>query len=281
MKRWIAAALCTLMACVAWAGTSDIRKTAEATMLVTGSIEVAPDGGVYNYTIDHSEWVPPSVIDLIKKSVPGWKFHFSEHVSAIQRARMNLRIVAKPIDSEHNAIVISGATFGDGNANATDHITYKDRQPPKYPREAIDERVNGTVFLLVRVGRQGQVQDVAVEQVNLGVYGRESQMHHFRTVLGNAALEAARNWAFNLPTTGKHVIDPYWDVRVPVNFDLRPAGLPLEDVYGKWEPYIPGPHESIPWQQSNPQQSSSDAIPAGSISGTDQLLHLTTALDGA
>lgn len=280
MKRWIAAGLYMLMACTAWAGTSDIRKTAEATMLVTGWIEVAPDGGVYNYTLDRPEKIPPAVVDLVKKSVPGWKFHFAEHVDAIQRAKMNLRIVAKPIDDQHDALQITSASFGDANVDATEHVTYKDRRPPPYPQEAIQARVDGTVFLLMRVNRQGQVQDVAVEQVNLGEYGREAEMRHFRNVLGDAALKAAKKWTYNLPTTGKHVLDPYWDVRVPVNFNLHPASMIREDTYGKWEPYIPGPREVIPWQ-NKPQHYSSDAIPAGSISSADQPLQLMTALDGA
>lgn len=281
MKRWIAAVICTLSACVAWAGTGDIRKTAEATMLVTGSIDVAPDGGVYGYTLDRPEKIPSPVVDLIKNSVPGWKFQFAERVNAIQHATMRLRIAAKPIDDQHDALRISSANFGDTDATATDHVTYKDRQPPRYPPEAVQARVDGTVFLLLRVNRQGQVQDVAVEQVNLGVYGRESEMHHFRTVLGGAALDAAKRWTYNLPTTGKHVLDPYWDVRIPVQFNLRPRGMPKEDTYGKWEPYIPGPHEWIPWQQKKPLQSSFDAIPDGSISSADQPLTLTTALGGA
>lgn len=279
MKRWIAAVLCTLMASMAWAGANDVSKTAEATMLVTGWIEVAPDGGVYNYSLDRPESIPLPVVDLVKHSVPGWKFHFPEHVDAIQRAQMSLRIVARPIDDQHDALRITSANFGDADPNATDHVTYKDRHPPRYPQEAIQSRVDGTVFLFMRVNRLGQVQDVAVEQVNLGVYGRESDMRHFRNVLGNAALAAAKSWTYNLPTTGKHVLDAYWDVRVPVNFNLRVAGMPKEDTYGKWQPYIPGPHEFIPWQNKS-RSSSSDAISDGSISSTDQPLQLKTALSG-
>jgi len=280
MKASIAAALCTLSACVAWAGTSDIRKTAEATMLVTGIIDVAPDGGVYGYTLDRPERIPAPVVDLIKSSVPGWKFQFAERVNAIQHATMRLRIVAKPVDDRHDTLRISSASFGDADAAATDHVTYKDRHPPRYPQEAIQSRVDGTVFLLMRVNRQGQVQDVAVEQVNLGVYGRDSQMRHFRAVLGDAALDAAKHWTYNLPTTGKHVLDPYWDVRVPVQFNLHMQGTST-DTYGKWEPYIPGPHEWIPWQRNKPMQASSDAIPEGSISSADQPMMLMTALGGA
>lgn len=140
--------------------------------------------------------------------------------------------------------------------------------------------MDGTVFLLMRVNRQGLVQDVAVEQVNLGEYGREAEMRHFRSLLGDAALEAAKKWTYNLPTTGKHVSDPYWDVRVPINFNLQPASMIKEDIYGRWEPYIPGPREVIPWQ-NKPHYYSSDAIPAGSISSADQSLQLTTPLGGA
>lgn len=281
MKRWMAVVFCMLATHIALADSGDIRKTAEATMLVTGSINVAPDGGVYSYALDRPEKIPPSVVDLIKNSVPGWKFQFAERVDAIQHAKMSLRIVAKSVDDQHDVLRISGASFGDASADASGHITYKHRLPPRYPREAIRARVDGTVFLLLRVNRQGQVQDVAVEQVNLGVYGREAQMRHFRSVLGNAALDAAKSWTFNLPTTGRHVLDPYWDVRIPVNFNLRLAGMPREDTYGKWDTYIPGPHELIPWHQNKSQRSSSDAIPADSISQADQSMQLKTMLDGA
>jgi TonB family protein len=281
MRHWIAGLFCMLLAWTVWAGPNDIRKTAEASMLVTGWIDVAPDGSVHDYTIDRPEKIPPSVIDLIHASVPGWKFHFAEHVDAIQRAKMNLRILAKPIDDQHDTLAINGATFGDGAAAATDHVTAKNMQHPKYPRAAVEARVDGTVFLLLRVGRQGQVEDAAVEQVNLGVYGREAQMAHFRAVLGDAALEAARKWTYNAPTTGQHVADPYWYLRVPVAFNLHVRGM-REDTYGKWEPYIPGPREWIPWAKNdNRLSSSSDAIPEEGISQVDQSLQLTTALTGA
>lgn len=281
MKSWIAGVFCALMACTARAESDAVRNIAEASMLVTGWIEVAPDGSVHDYTIDRPEKLPPSVLGLIQKSIPGWKFHFAEHADAIQRAKMNLRIIARPIDEQHDSVAISGATFGNEGATATDHVTFKDRQPPKYPRTAVDARVNGTVFLLLRVGRQGQVEDAAVEQVNLGVYGRETQMAHFRSVLGNAALEAARKWTYNLPSTGSHVMDPYWYVRVPVAFNLHVMGTP-HDTYGKWEPYIPGPRASIPWAKNDSRlSSSSDAIPEGGISQADASLQLTTALGGA
>lgn len=271
-----------LLAWTALAGPNDVRRSVEASMLVTGWIEVAPDGSVRDYTVDRPEKIPPIVTDLIKKSVPGWKFHFDEPVDAVQRTKMSLRIKATPVDDKHDSIAISGATFGDGGEAPTDHVSYKDRQPPRYPLDAIASRVSGTVYLIMRVNRQGEVQDVAAEQVNLGVYGREAEMRRFRTMLANAATEAAKKWTYHLPTTGKHLSDPYWDVIVPVQFDLHVYGAPEQDTYGKWEPYIPGPRESVPWLKTDTRTASSpDAIPAGSISQASSSLHLTTALGGA
>jgi TonB family protein len=280
MKRWMAVALCMLMAHIAAANAGDVRKTAEATMLVTGSIEVMPDGTVHDYSIDRPEKIPPLVVDLIKSNVPNWKFRRDDHVEAIFKAKMSLRIVAKHVDEQHDSVAISSANFGDAGAVHTDQVSPKKAPTPHYPLDAIRERVGGTVFLSMRVGRTGQVEDIAVEQVNLSVYGNEAQMRHCRRLLGDAALDALKTWTFNPPTTGKHVNDPYWDVRMPIAFDINVVGK-SEDAYGKWHAYIPGPRESIPWAKDNQVSSSSDAIPENSVSQADQPLQLMTALDGA
>lgn len=275
-------ALCLLVGCVTAANAGDIRKTAEATMLVTGSIEVMPDGTVHDYTIDRPEKIPPLVVDLIKNNVPNWKFRRDDHVEAIFRAKMSLRIVAKQVDDQHDSIAISSASFGDADATRTNQVfPKKGLRSPRYPQEAIMERVGGTVFLSMRVGKTGQIEDIAVEQVNLSAYGNEMQMRHYRKLLGDAALDAIKTWTFELPTTGKHVNDAYWDVRMPIAFDINVPGKSDEDTYGKWHAYIPGPRESIPWAKSSPFSSSSDAIPENRLSQADQPLQLMTALNGA
>lgn len=283
MKRWMASVLCALLACTVWAsgGPGEVRKQAEASMLVTGWIEVMPDGSVHNYTIDHPEKIPLAITDLIQKNVPKWQFKLDNHVDAILRARMNIRILAKRVDDQHDSIAISGASFGDGDASPTDHITYKDRPPLHYPIDAVAARIGGTVFLYVRVNRDGNVQDIAVEQVNLDAYGSEAQMRHYRKLLGDNALNAIKSWTFNVPTTGKHVMDAYWDGIIPVTFNINVIGAPQKDTYGKWEAYIPGPRETIPWAKSSHLSSSPDTIPDGSFSQVDQPVQLKTALGGA
>jgi hypothetical protein len=283
MKRWIAGLLCAVVSCVALAsGWSDVRKSAQASMLVTGWIEVMPDGSVHDYTIDRQEKIPPAVLELIHNNVPAWKFKVDGKEAVIERASMNLRIVAKQVDEQHDSIAIASAFFGDGHGLGSDHVSYKNKIIPTYPTQAVNARVDGTVYVLVRINRQGAVEDAAAEQVNLGEYGTENEMRHYRKVLADAALGAIRQWTFNLPTTGAHVSDSHWDIRIPVAFNLHEFGKPEPDMYGKWEGYIPGPRTPIPWLQTPAASTQgSDAIPAGSISQADEHLRLTTQLGGA
>jgi hypothetical protein len=304
MTRWMVAVCCALLACYAWAASDDPLKNALATMLITGQIEVAQDGRVQGYTIDHPEKIPPAVVDLIQKNVPGWEFQGGKHSNTVQKATMSLRIVAKPLDSQHYALSIRCVRFGDANVTATDRVTYSDESAQEgkgkrrwartydYPHEAFEAGVSGTVYLLVRVNRQGHVDEAAVEQVDLGVYGaRESQMPYFRALLGRAAVEQARQWTFDPPTTGKHVSDPYWDIQTAVPFLLRGPGVavnlktdgaPIEDYYGQWQPYIPGPRESISWAKNDSLPSSSSDLIAnnGIAQGDEQALQPTTKLCG-
>ncbi|RDS83199.1 energy transducer TonB [Dyella psychrodurans] len=275
----MAALLCAAMSsAVLAAGPSDIRKTAEASMLVTGWIEVMPDGSVHDYSIDHPEKIPLVVLQLIKNNVPSWKFKLDDKVAVIERARMNLRILAKRVDDTHNSIGIIGATFGETGDKSSDIVSEKYITTPRYPRTAVDARVDGTVFLLLRIGKQGQVEDVAAEQVNLGEYGSENQMRYYRGLLEDAALKAAREWTFNTPTTGKQTSYPYWYVRVPVNFNIHTLGHD-EDTYGKWEGYIPGPRQPIAWLQAeHAAPVTPDAIPTQGLTQLDPNLSLATPL---
>ncbi|GGA39235.1 energy transducer TonB [Dyella nitratireducens] len=282
MKRWVAGGLLALSAWTASAGPSGAHKAVEASMLVTGWIEVAPDGSVHGYTIDQPEKLPQTVINLIKKDVPAWKFRFDEPAAAIQRTPMHMRIKATPVDDKHDVIAISDASFGDLSGNDTDSISSKARQPIKYPREAVEAGVAGTVYMIIRVNRQGKVEDIAAEQVDLHVRIREAQMRYFRDMLAKAAIESAKNWTFNLPTTGKHAADPYWNVAVPVSFNFGPPHMSDDADYGKWDIYVPGPRQPVPWMTADAQNAiSPNTIPAGSISQAESSLHLTTPLGGA
>ena len=286
MTRLLLGLICMALSHMALAAGADaVRKQAQASMLVTGSIDVAPDGSVQSYAIDHAEKLPPVVVELLGKNVPTWKFEpvCVDGKPVLATARMNLRIVARRSDDHHFSAGIVGAQFGQDHEAATDNVSYKTREQPHYPSMAVESRVSGTVYLLLRVGRQGQVEEAATEQVDLGVYANDADMERFRNTLAKAALKATAQWTFNVPTTGKHVADDYWVARVPVNFSLSAdRKADPHDQYGQWQSYVPGPRQLVPWiEKSRLMAGDADATPAGSISQLDQSLHLTTPLGGA
>lgn len=88
----------------------------------------------------------------------------------------------------------------------SEDVSYRQRNPPRYPPEAMRQQHQGTVVLLVLVGVDGSPKEVKVE--------RSSGYRE----LDRAAMEAARNWRFN---PGKHNGQPVEGyARIPVNFTL-------------------------------------------------------------
>ncbi|OOG60248.1 energy transducer TonB [Rhodanobacter sp. C03] len=283
MKRWLMGLFCVLMACATWAESpAEVRKQAEASMLVTGSIEVMPDGSVQGYTLDHADQLPPIVVQILQQNVPTWKFKFDDQQTVAVKAKMSLRLLAKRVDDTHDAISISAAQFGQDDKVPGESISYKTRLPPRYPGLALHSGVSGTVYLLLRVGRDGRVEDAAAEQVNLTVYASGRDMQLFRDNLARAAITAAREWTFNTPTIGKHVADDYWVAKVPVNFDIRPRGTYKDVPYGRWQSYVPGPRQLVPWvEKKKLLTGAADAVPDGGLYQINQGLQLTTPLSGA
>jgi len=281
--------LARLVLCWVWLGAvagnaaaGSTRDTAEASMLVTGMVEVNPDGTLHGYTIDQSDKVPPEVMGVIGRSIPHWGFKFSRPVTDVVKTKMNIRMVARKAADGKFYVSVAGTSFGEEGQGADDKVQYKTREPaPKYPRVAIDARVTGTAYLLLRIGRDGTVEEAIAEQVNLGQYGTESEMKRLRNALAGASLEAARQWKYALPTHGPGTADPYWVVRVPVQFNLYQMGeVPKPRPYGSWDVYIPGPRESAPWVTKALLAESPDAVPDGELHTGNALLQLATPPGG-
>lgn len=251
-------------------------------MLVTGTIEVEPAGSVSGYVIDHQEALPPEVVKLVRQNLPTWNFAPDAHAHGTVSSGMKLRVVAKAMDNDLESVAITSAQFDGDHDIPADHIHWKKRTKPVYPPFSARSRVSGTVYLLLKVGRDGRVEDAAAEQVNLAVYASEHEMTAYRNDLARAALAAARQWTFDVPTAGRHAADPFWLARIPVNFRmLRPNEKSAMPVYGEWQTYIPGPRQTIAWLARNRLASESpDMVADGAIRQDDDGLKLLTTLDG-
>ena len=241
-----------------------VNQRKEASMLVTGMVTIDPSGSVTGYTLDHPEKLSQPVMDIVKQSVDRWKFQFASPPATTASEHMSLRLVARMIDDQHASIRLVGSSFDDAKVPADEDIDYKTRPHYEYPRDALKEGAWGTVYVLVRVGRDGSVLDASPEQVDLGAFAPAADMARYRKYLAEAAIKGARQATFTVPTKGKLAEQPYWLVRFPVNF--LPEGQFTGADYGTWRVYVPGPRTAVPWLE-HPELAAGtpDTVPDGAL----------------
>ncbi|PMQ05784.1 hypothetical protein DyAD56_08305 [Dyella sp. AD56] len=281
MKYLVGIALFFTLSLPAWAdGPEAARKRLELSMLITGTMNLAADGSVRSYALDEEERLPAAVVDLIHRSAQGW--HFAP-ISPIETAdstslKMSLRVVSHRQDDGNYAMALSGATFDDKHRD--DNITVREMVRPTYPLKARQGRVFGTVYTVLRLTRDGHVSDAAVEQVNIGTLSTDNDLRDRRAILAKAALDAIKQWTFNVPTVGPQAANDHWLIRIPVAFHLMRPEESESDWYGQWLPYVPGPQESIPWldKAQGGADSSLDAVADGQIHLMDESPRLITPL---
>ncbi|KAF1689512.1 energy transducer TonB [Pseudoxanthomonas koreensis] len=235
---------------LAWSGLAlaaspkAVRDQVEASMLVNGEIAVDVAGGVAGYSFDRSEKLPEYVRTFLEQNIAGWRFEpmLVDGRPVASRNRMGLLLVARPTGDTTFDMELRNTSFHpiakagrDPQAAAMD--------PPSYPKEAAAAGVSGTVYLLLKIGADGNVAEAMAEQVNLHVAASEKAMKQWRGVLARNALVKARQWKFLPPTDGSQGDDGSWSVRVPVAYSFEPAAR----RYGQWQAYIPGPRERAPW----------------------------------
>lgn len=262
----------------------------QASMVVTGAITVNPDGSVRSYTVRDLDKLPPAARNIIQATVPHWRFVpiLSGGKAIAAQAGMSLRIVADMLDARHAAIRIAGAAFGcdalprsnlPGECPAGTAIRYAHRMPPRYPVDALRARVGGEVFLVLQIGRDGHVTQAAARRVNL--YTMTDDQAYYRKVLADASVRTAERWTFQPPTIGPNTAKDHWVVVVPVNYWIGPPDSAPARHYGRWNAYIPGPVQTIPWAGADGRASgSADAVVGGAPFTRDTRFVLKTPLSG-
>lgn len=147
-------------------------------------------------------------------------------------------------------------------------------RPLQYPMVAAQIGARGTVYLILKRGQAGRVQDVVAEHVNLQTLGREKQMEQMRSILAKSAVSTARQWTFRPPTEGDEADDKVWLAHVPVDYSFAGDRTP---GYGEWDAYVPGPRQEAPWNtEVLAPGETPDAMIAGGIYPVGHGLRLRT-----
>jgi len=273
------------VATVAGAVPGSVRKQVESSLLVTGEVDIEPNGSVSKIAIDHEEKLPEGVRTFVREAGLHWRFEpvLRDGKPIQARAPMSVRVVAKKVEGDQYRITLSGASFERRDDDSPERVGMVKMDPPAYPERAWRTNAAGSVYLVVKVGRDGKVQDVVAEQVNLRVLASEGEMRLLRNVFAKSALAAAKAWQFRIPTQGDTVDAPFWNVRVPVSYAM--GGQPMEgraDDYGKWISYVPGPRTLVPWAQDDRAGFSPDALIDGGVYMADSNApRLLTPLQGS
>jgi len=259
------------------------RQEVEASMLVTGHVDIDREGKVVGHAFDQPEKLPAHAVDLIERAIPALRFEpvLVDGAPALARAKMSVRLVATPVgDSAGNMHVrIASAHFGEEYSDADrTSVRRSDLRPPRYPMNVAQIGGKGTVYLLVKVGRDGRPQDVVAEQVNLTALGNARQMQMIRNALSKTAIDnALEHWTFLPPEEGKWVSQDYWVVRVPVQFSLDDE---RDAAYGQWRAYHPGERQRPVWAAPTPPGFSPDTLLAGGVTPETSRFKLLTPFQG-
>lgn len=281
MGKWRFVLGAVLLACMGLAfaaGRGEMRKQAELSMLLGGSIDIERDGSVGMYTLDDTAKLPQAATALLDKATGRWRFEpvLIDGKAVRARTAMSVRLVARPREGSNEYDVrIAAVNFG--TPQPDEFVSSNGPlKRPAYPHLAVLSGVRGTVYVIVRIGRDGKVEDAMAEQVNLRVIDSEGGMKRWRDMLTEASLRVARQWKFVPPTKGEEVDAPFWLARVPVDY-LFPGDKVSSN--GEWQAYIPGPRQTAPWLGGFDTSLGADAVAGGGIFPLKGGPRLLTPLD--
>jgi len=281
MRKWNGLLALMLCAGVALAGNKEggVSSQIEASMLVKGTIEVDAQGQVAHYTLANEASLPPPLLAIVDRRIRAWRFQplLLDGYPARVNSPMQVRLVTKR-DGEKFLFRIAGATFG--TSHAADEVPTPNGSlaKPRYPEYAYTSNVGGTVYLVVRIGRDGSVEDAMPEQVNLRSLGSEREMARFREILADSSIAVSRKWKFNYPTRGEWASAPFVSARVAIEF--LALDMPSERT-GKWMTYVPGPRQIVPWRDRDAAYQGPDAIAIDGVYPDDpKALRLLEGVDG-
>jgi len=280
--RYVLLCLCGLMfvPMVQAESVAAMQKRTEASMVVTGFVDIAPDGTLASIILDHPERLPGEVKALVSRVSARWRFEPDPgEEPSTRHLPVSLRIVARTEGDGVYRSRIRGATFGALTLKNQIHI--KSYVEPKYPWFAYENHISGDVYLLLRVDAHGDVTDVSADQVNLDTVADKQLMEQIRKLFTDACVGVARHWTFEVLQPGT-AGDGAWVIRFPIHFGLmnRLDG-PLQH-YGQWSVYVPGPLTPVPWLQKygiKQPTGNADAMPDGQLQLMQSQVALVTPLD--
>lgn len=255
----------------------------EASLLASGTIDIEPDGTVGGYSLDDAEHLPPAVREMAAAAVPGWRFNpvVQDGQASAVRARMHLRFVASRLADAPDKFQIrmDSATFPADHASSEAPRMRPMRNLGPIVSALTLVQAEGTVYVALRIDRNGRVVEATATRVNLRARGTEPQLRRIRDHYASAAEASARRLRYDVPTSGPYKDEPYWDGMLP--FELCISDRCPNTPAWQWTTYVPGPRMTPTWDyQDDGGEHAGDAMPSNGFQLARGRLELATPLSG-
>lgn len=264
------------------AGKSEVemRRQAESSLLVRGTIDITADGNVLGYALDASEKIPPGVADMVARLAPQWRFEpIPLPNNAVGRTDMHLLFVASTLENGDYRVELRNVSFSTDRPPQERLTIARRGRPVEYPSDLNAMGVGGTVYVELQVGRDGKVMNLGVSKVNLTTVGSETEMEKWRAKLAAASIKAVRGWRFAPPTAGEDVDALSWNGTLPISFSQWNEARPKP---GRWQTYIPGPRNALPWLDTlNTAVDNNDTLTPDQLHSGKESRRLIVPLEGS
>ncbi len=262
MRRAIELSLFILFACVASPtiakDTTAPSESLESVMTtkVDGTIAIDQQGQLTDFHIDTK--MPEQMRGMLYKTVRTWRFHpvlvDGNPIAAQSKIRITL---AARKDGEDYLVRVDNVIFPRddkerkiGFTNDAVTITKKSMTPPSYPRGLLKAGVEGIVLLSLRIGADGQVEQVIPVQTTLiDVKGRPNVLAQALTQFERTASSAAKLWQFNVTAKTGQPTARDMTVMVPISYTINRKTT--DSSPGMWRTEVRGPRQQPNWLVDN------------------------------
>jgi hypothetical protein len=152
--------------------SKQVSNKMEASMVLEGEIEVDAQGLVQGYTLDRSEKLTARLREFVDANIRRWRFEpalVGGKPTAVRNS-MGLQLILATQDDGNFRIELRETNFYRARMDkdlADAEVVRVNMRAPMYPAQAASAGVEAEVYLALRIGRDGSVVDVAVEQVNM------------------------------------------------------------------------------------------------------------------
>lgn len=118
------------------------REQAEASMVLTGNIDISPSGQVEGFSLRDEDRLESYIVGFLRDNVAQWRFepvlHDGQPIAA--RTPVSSRLLASRTPDGDTHVILKSANFRAYDPDETDSVGKLRMPPPPYPEEAVAGR---------------------------------------------------------------------------------------------------------------------------------------------